>query len=264
MKVGYVLPTFEEYPNRLPKERRVPFVPEKPGFGYDAASLIGFFSDKDISALVLINPDNPSGNCIGADGIRQILDWTADEDIQLIVDESFLDFSTDANNITLLRDDLLEEYDNLVIIKSISKSYGVPGLRLGILASGNETLVGRLKKDVAIWNINSFGEFFMQILEKYQNDFIAGCERLRMERERFALDLGQIPWLEVFPSEANYLLCRVKGRMSSHELSLKLLEQNIWIKDCAGKKAMEGGDFIRLSVRTTEENKRLIDILKAL
>ena len=104
----------------------------------------------------------------------------------------------------------------------------------------------------------------MQILEKYQDDYLSGCRRLSLERERFADDLRAISWLEVFPSEANYLLCKVNGRLSAHELSIKLLEHNIWIKDCSGKKAMGGGEFIRLSVRRTEENIRLAEILKRL
>jgi len=262
--VGCILPTFEEYPNRLPADKVVPFSPTAEGFRYNAGDLIRFFSGKKISTLVLINPDNPSGNCIDADGLKQLLEWTASEGITLIVDESFLDFSKYASSLTLLQDDILAKYGNLVVVKSISKSYGVPGLRLGILASGNRELIAALKKDVAIWNINSFGEFFMQILEKYQGDYQAGCELLRAERERFASELRQIPWLEVYPSEANYLLCSLKGRFTSHELSIRLLAQNIWIKECSGKKAMDGGEFIRLSIRTTEENNRLVGILKAL
>lgn len=263
-KVGFVQPTFEEYPNRLPAERLVPFVPASEGFRYSEDDLIGFFSGKGISTLLLINPDNPSGNCIGARGVRKLLEWSAAQGITLVVDESFLDFSAAAAEISLLHDDVLEAYPNLVVIKSISKSYGVPGLRLGVLASGCGELVAALKKDVAIWNINSFGEFFMQILEKYHDDYLAACGQLRQERDRFADELRQIPWLEVFPSEANYLLCRLKGRFGSHELSVKLLAQNIWIKDCSGKKAMETGEFIRLSLRSTEENNRLVEILKSL
>lgn len=263
-KVGCILPTFEEYPNRLPAERVVAFTGTKDGFRYDAGDIIDFFSGKDISALILINPDNPSGNCLDKSGMDRILQWAQHNDISLVVDESFLDFCADAGEISLLKDEYLEKYSKLVVIKSISKSYGVPGLRLGILASSNTELISRLKKDVAIWNINSFGEFFLQILEKYQGDYEAGCERLRAERERFYKELKQIPWLEVFPSEANYLLCRLKGRFASHSLAIQLLKENIWIKDCSEKKAMAGGEYIRLSVRNTADNSLLIEKLKSL
>ena len=65
----------------------------------------------------------------------------------------------------------MNEYEHLFIMKSISKSYGVPGIRLGVLASGNIHMIDKLKKDVSIWNINSFGEFYMQIYKKYKNQY---------------------------------------------------------------------------------------------
>ncbi len=262
--VGCVFPTFEEYPNRLPASRVVAYTPQSSGFRYTAPDLIQFFSGRDISALVLVNPDNPSGNCLSRNSLKAMLDWSSFSNIRLVVDESFLDFSERVDEISLLSDSVLEKYSNLVVIKSISKSYGVPGLRLGALASADEALVAKLKKDVAIWNINSFGEYFLQIFEKYKDDYDLGCRQLRAERERFAKLLAQIPWLEVYPSEANYLLCRLKGRFTSHELAVKLLADNLWIKDCSGKKGMEAGDYIRLSVRCEEDNDRLVEKLKSL
>ncbi len=87
---------------------------------------------------------------------------------------------------------------------------------------------------------------------------------MRAERERLYKELKQIPWLEVFPSEANYLLCRIKGRFSAHSLAVRLLKENIWIKDCSEKMAMAGGEYIRLSVRNAADNSRLTERLKSL
>lgn len=98
-----------------------------------------------------------------------------------------------------------EEYPNLYIIKSISKSYGVPGLRLGILAGSNTEKIDKIKKRVLIWNINSMAEFFMQILDKYKNDYMISLARLKEERKRFGIELSTIEGLRVYPSEANYL-----------------------------------------------------------
>ena len=166
--------------------------------------------------------------------------------------------------MTLLDDKLLETHRKLVVVKSISKSYGVPGLRLGILASGDDGLVETLKKDVAIWNINSFGEFYLQIFEKYEKDYETACDEFRSERNRFKKALTEIPWLHVYPSQANYFLCRVTGLFSSHELALKLLEHNILIKDCSTKKAFGGNSFIRLAIRSQEDNDKLVGCLKSL
>ena len=94
-------------------------------------------------------------------------------------------------------------------MKSISKSYGVPGLRLGVMASGNTDIIAGLKKDVAIWNINSFAEFYMQIEGKYQNDYISALECFGAERSRFAKRLEKTDGLRVIPSQANYIMCEI-------------------------------------------------------
>ena len=101
--------------------------------------------------------------------VLRLADWAQEKGIRLILDESFADFADEADN-TFIRQDLLDRYRGLYVVKSISKSYGVPGLRLGVLASGDQDLIAALKKDVAIWNINSFAEFYMQIEEKYKKD----------------------------------------------------------------------------------------------
>ena len=263
-KTGCILPTFEEYPNRIPEDRLVCWTPEREGFRYSAEDLIRFFEDKGLACLILINPDNPSGNLLSREELARIIAWAEAARIRLVIDESFADFAEPDLRQTLLSDSLLEAHPGLVVIKSISKSYGVPGLRLGILASGDETLVERLKKDVAIWNINSFGEFYLQVFEKYEKDYVMACEAFRTERERFGKALSEIPWLHVYPSQANYFLCRVVDRFSSHELALKLLEHHILIKDCSTKKAFGGESFIRLAIRDPKDNNKLIACLKSL
>ena len=147
----------------------------------------------------------------------------------------------------------------------ISKSYGVPGLRLGILASADTALIQRIKKDVAIWNMNSFAEFYMQIFTKYAADYRRACEKFQEERQRFYKELQKISFLRVIPSQANYFLCEVLPPFNSHELSVKMLnEQNILIKDCSTKKGFEGRSYIRIAVRNNEDNDRLVAALKQL
>ena len=162
-KMGVVYPTFEEYPNRLEKDAIVSYIPDGENLQYDEQDLMTFFADKDIQHLLLINPDNPSGNFILMKGLLRLLKWAKERGIQLIVDESFVDFSDDFEHNTLLRNDILEDNPHLAVMKSISKSYGVPGLRLGVLASADVELIRRIRKDISIWNINSFAEFYMQI-----------------------------------------------------------------------------------------------------
>ncbi len=172
---GFIRPTFEEYPNRYQDRPNVCFTPAGPDFRYTADDLMAFFGPQDIDNLVLINPDNPTGNYIPAPDVLRLADWAQEKGIRLILDESFADFADEADN-TFIRQDLLDRYRRLYVVKSISKSYGVPGLRLGVLASGDQDLIAVLKKDVAIWNINSFAEFYMQIEEKYKKDYARSLE----------------------------------------------------------------------------------------
>ena len=263
-RLGNVLPTFEEYPNRRDGGSLVQFIPKKKGFIYTAEDLVSFFSDKGIDTLLLINPDNPSGNYIPYDDLLTLIEWTKDKGIRFVVDESFVDFADVEGKSSLLDNSILERNPHLVVVKSISKSYGVPGLRLGILASGNTEIISALKKDLAIWNINSFGEFYMQIYEKYHKEYLQACQDFKAERNLFLSELEGIPFLEVYLSQANYFLCHVKSRFSSHELALKLLKHNILIKDCSTKKAFNGENYIRIAVRSRSDNHRLVEVLKSL
>lgn len=261
-KLGVIYPTFEEYPNRKSKEELVVFNPDNENFSYSADDIIDFYSDNDTQSLLLVNPDNPSGNFINKDDLLKLAEWTKNRSMNFIVDESFVDFATDGLESTLLNNSLLEKYPNLIVMKSISKSYGVPGLRLGVIASSNSDLINYIKKDVAIWNINSFAEFYMQIFGKYESDYKKACGKFLNERNRFMNLLKNIDFLRVIPSQANYFLCEVTGKYTSSELTEKLLESNILIKDCSTKKGFNGKNYIRIAVRGKEDNDRLTEVLK--
>ena len=259
-KVGIVRPTFEEYPNRLMEEQVVAYVPQRPDFRYTADDLMAYFEDKQIWSLVLINPDNPTGNYIPYDDCLRLAQWCQEREIVLVIDESFIDFSSE--HPTFLKNDILAQNDHLVVVKSISKSYGVPGLRLGVLATSNQGLMLNLRREMSIWNINSFGEFFLQIIGKYEKVYGQAMDAFREERSHFVKALESVSYLRVLPSEANYVLCEVKERYSPRELAVRLLrEYGILIKDCSQKCK---GNYIRLAVRDTKDNNRLIEALKQL
>ncbi|MFR9619617.1 MAG: aminotransferase class I/II-fold pyridoxal phosphate-dependent enzyme [Rikenellaceae bacterium] len=262
-RLGVVFPTFEEYPNRLAEERVVAYTPQNRDFAYSAEDIMGYFDDKEVESLLIINPDNPSGNYISHSGIVALFDWSEARGINLVIDESFVDFVDSDSVPTLIVDNILERYKHLVVIKSISKSYGVPGLRLGVLASGNVELIASIKRDVAIWNINSFAEFYMQIYGKYQEEYAEACQKFKRERQLFYEELCQIPYLRVIPSQANYFMCEVIGGVNSRDLAIQLLkEHNILIKDCSGKIAFNGAQYIRVAVRDRHDNALLVERLK--
>ena len=263
-RIGVIYPTFEEYPNRSDKDRIVSYLPTNASMQYDAEDIVNYFGDKEIGTLLLINPDNPSGNYIPYADLLRLIEWTKERGVNFIVDESFVDFVDTEGEFSLLHNEVLECNKHLYVIKSISKSYGVPGLRLGVLASGDTETIARLKKEVAIWNINSFGEFYMQIYEKYHKDYLKACQLFREERKLFFEELQQIPYLRVIPSQANYFLCELMtDKFSSKELAVRLLtDHDILIKDCSGKSAFTRGSYIRLAVRDRKDNHKLTEALK--
>ena len=263
-KLGVTYPTFEEYPNRHNQSDLVIFKPQNVDFSYNADDLMVFFGDKEIASLLIVNPDNPSGNFIPIQDLFRLAEWSQTKQIRLIVDESFVDFADKGLDQTLLKNGILEKYPTMCVMKSISKSYGVPGLRLGILASADESMIDGLKKNVAIWNINSFGEFYMQIYGKYEKDYARSCEKFREERAIFEKELKEIPFLRVIPSQANYFLCEVKAPFTSHELTLKLLtDHNILIKDCSSKKGFPSDrQYIRIAIRDRKDNSTILNALK--
>lgn len=263
-KIGVLHPSFEEYANRKNKEELVSFVPDNADFTYTADDLMTFFEDKDIQTLLIVNPDNPSGNYIKKADVLRICAWAKDKQIRLIMDESFVDFVDAEEDKSLLEQKLLNENPHLFVVKSISKSYGVPGLRLGIIASGDRETIAGMKKDVAIWNINSFAEFYMQIYEKYQSAYKTALQAFYESRKSFIENLSVISFLRVIPSQANYVLCEVLPPITSKTLTVQLLEKNILIKDLAEKNGFAGKQYVRIAVRDDKDNQALVDALKEL
>lgn len=264
-KVGIITPTFEEYPNRLSQAQIVSYTPTNKDLSYTEDDIITFYENKNLQYLLIINPDNPSGNFININGLLKLIQWTKKNHIKLVVDESFVDFAENYPNNTLIKSNILINNEHLIIIKSISKSYGVPGLRLGVLISSNMELIRDVKKDVSIWNINSFAEFYLQIYGKYEKDYELACEMFCKERERFYQELRKVRYLRIIPSQANYFLCEVISEYSSKEITTLLFEQyNILIKDCSCKIGLTDKSFIRIAIKDRESNNSLLKALRKL
>lgn len=262
-KIGVVRPTFEEYPNRMAEEQIVAFVSQNADFRYTADDLIDFYGRNPVETLLLINPDNPSGNFIPRPDVLKLAAWCEEKGVRLVVDESFVDFSDEWETSSLLSNSILEGYPHMAVMKSISKSYGVPGLRLGILASADTALIVKMKKQVSIWNINSFAEFFMQIFNKYEKDYKRACARFIEVRADFIQRLQDIPYLHVMPTQANFVMCEVHAPFTANQLALTLLrEANVLISACGVKKGITPNRYIRLAVRNKEDNDKLVEALK--
>lgn len=256
-------PTFNEYPNRIGKERIYKFIPKNKEFKYTVDDIIQISDNVD--NILLINPDNPTGNYISKEEMMRLLKFVEENNKRLIIDESFIDFAGENKVYTLIDNNILENNKNMYVIKSISKSYGVPGVRLGILATSDLDTLEKIKKELPIWNINSFGEYFTQIFSKYEKDYIKACNKISKERDRFYKELCKIDILRPIYSNANYFLCEVSKKYTSTELTKILLDKySILIKDCKNKIGFEDKEYIRVAVRDYKDNNYIIDSMKEL
>jgi Histidinol-phosphate/aromatic aminotransferase and cobyric acid decarboxylase len=262
-KIGIPYPTFMEYPARIAPERLVKIQTDDPQLRHDSETLKR--AADSVDCMLLVNPDNPSGNFIPRSEVLGLAAHCRERGKRLIVDESFVDFAVDAGPHTLMTDGILAANPNLVVIRSISKTYGVPGVRLGILASADGKLIARARKAVTIWNINSFGEFFLQVGPKYAGEYAGACREMAAARDEMLAGLARIPYLAPLPSQANFILCKLDDGRGSLRLAEELLFfHNILVKSFSNREGLEGGEYVRFAVRTPEENRRLLDSLAEL
>lgn len=217
---------------------------------------------KSCDAVFIINPDNPSGSFLLKEEVLEILDVCKANNTICVFDESFIDFAEKDVRYTLLKNSILKNYPNLIVIKSISKSYGVPGLRLGILGTSNTELLKTLHAYLPVWNINSFAEYFLQIHGSYEKEYIVSCNIIAEQRKILSKKLKTIRFLEVYESQANYIMCKVKSGITSIVLASKLLKDyNILIKDLSKKKGLFKKNYIRIAVKDEYENDLLFKAL---
>lgn len=257
-RIGLTIPSFNEYVRCFPDCEITYINSSDDNYRLSLNKIIDKLDDVD--TMIIISPDNPSGSCLKYEEVIEILDIAKEKNKQVIFDESFMDFAN--NNYTLIDDDILNKYSDLVVIKSISKSYGVPGLRLGVLASGNEKYIKIINNNLPVWNINSFAEYFLQIINIYKKDYMEGCKKIKEERDRFYKELIKIKDLYIYPSEANYFMCKLLSG-SANELAEYLLDNNkILIKVLNGKNGFDDGEYIRIAIKSTIDNDYLVKSIK--
>lgn len=261
-KMALTLPSFNEYVRCFRNCEITPIYSQEDNFQLNKSKLIQCAEQG--CDLAIINPDNPSGSFLSYADIIEILDSCRQNDVRCIVDESFIDFAAPQERYTLLENRLLERYPKLIVIKSISKSFGIPGIRLGILATADRDMLASLRALLPVWNINSFAEYYLQILGLYIKDYTNACDQIAVQREQLTENLKKIGYLEVYASSANYIMCKVKGGMRSKELATMLLERDdLLIKSLSAKDGFFGENYIRVAVKDQADNDYLYKAFKA-
>ncbi len=260
-RVSVCIPTFNEYIRCFSQSEIREIDSRANGYRYRVEQLLEETEHTD--NLLIVNPDNPSGAFLTYAEIMQLMEKCEKQGVFLVVDESFIDFAESSSRYTLIRESLLKKYKHLIVIKSISKSYGVPGLRLGVMATGNQEIQKETRRKMPIWNINSFAEYYLQIQRFYKNDYVTACNEIAKQRTKMQKQLSGIEGIKVYPSQANYIMCELTEGITSFRLAMLLIKKyNILIKNLSEKKGFQGGSFIRLAVKSEEDNAMLIDAIK--
>jgi len=255
------VPSFNEYANAAPPENVVEFALEPPTFQLDVDKFASEAIRHKAGLAVVVTPNNPTSLLVPKAQLIRLLEKLAEHDCMLIVDESFIDFASNRDAETLEQE--LDKYTNLAIFKSMSKAYGICGIRIGYMLTANRDFAAKVRKDLHIWNINGFAEEFLRLAPQYQQDFIDSCSKVKTDRDLFYKQLQTVPGLTVYKPEANYIFCRLPNHAASGpEVTEKMfLEHNIYIKHCQGKTMPESDRYLRIASRTKFENSRLVEVL---
>jgi len=255
------VPSFNEYANAAPSGQVIEFPLEFPSFQLDVDKFAAVATRVKANIAVVVTPNNPTSMLIPKPDLIRLAKKLDTHDCMLIIDESFLYFAENPEQISLEPE--IENYPNVAIFKSMSKAYGICGLRIGYMLTANSKFAEAVRKGVHIWNVNGFAEEFLRILPDYKPEFIESCKQVRSDRDSLYKKLCGIEGMTVFKPDANFIFCRLPDYVqSAPEITKKLfIEYNMYIKDCVGKTQPDSDRYLRIASRTEAENCKLVAAL---
>lgn len=260
--IAVPIPTFGEYIEKLRDLRDAELYALKAEEDYqlNLEEYLEWVRHHRLNSLLVINPGNPTGQLIPLEQMVAFLHRARDIEL-VIVDESFIDFSGDPIPSLL---PMADQFSNLLIVRSMSKHCGVPGLRLGYCYSENLYLLNRLRRYIPTWNVNTLGEYFLSRLPSTDAEYHEARKRLISDVRQLYDGLKAIRGIHVYPTGANFVLFKIKRGMTATELQSRLLtEHRMYVRDCSNKVGMDNR-HIRVASQGREKDGRLVEALKAL
>ena len=256
------VPSFNEYANAAPPGRVAEFALEAPSFQLDVERFAAAAVRCGADFAVVVTPNNPTSLLVPRTDLLRLSEMLARSGCTLIVDESFIDFAASGARESVEAD--VARQPNLAVLKSMSKAYGICGLRIGYLLTADETLACRVREGLHIWNVNGFAEEFLRLAPDYRQDFVESCELVRADRDAFYAELCAIPGLTVWRPDANFVFCRLPDRAPpGPEVTRRLfVEDDIYVKHCQDKTMPDSSRYVRIASRTGDENRAAVAALR--
>ena len=256
-------PTFSSYYEYVRTDQKITFfnLKEENDYEINSEDLINKIkTDNSIDSLILINPNNPNGSYLSLKEISKILDSSKHLEC-IILDESFVHFAYENNNLELMNFyKLFNKYPNLVIIKSMSKDFGIAGVRAGYSIMSEKRVSSLLKNDY-LWNISGLAAYFFSLYRR--TDFRQQYEIVRkkyiMNTLLFHDELKKLKNVKVFPSKANFFLIKINEKFSGKFGFKMLYDHGIYVRDCSDKIGLNGNGYYRVASRSFEENYEIIN-----
>lgn len=261
-RIAVPIPTFGEYIEKMKDHRDAELYPLDPENRYELRleDYLAWVHQRKLECLLVINPANPTGQFIPLDEMIEFLHRARHLEL-VIVDESFIDFAGDPVPSLL---PLADQFTNLLIVRSMSKHCGVPGLRLGYCYSANLFVLNRLRRFVPTWNLNTLAQYFLSLLPPTDAAYHEARNRLIGDVRWLYGALCAIPRLEVYPTGANFVLFKIRNGITATELQARLLaEHQMYVRDCSNKLGMDAF-HIRVASQGRDKDARLVEALQSL
>lgn len=256
-KALVLAPTFVEYEralNAVGSHVEFYYLEEEKDFQLDLEAFLGQINGHD--CIVLCNPNNPTGQLIPKETIMKVLDFTKRKKINVLLDEAFMDFTDDEMAETAIG--LIGEYNQLFILRSITKFFAVPGLRIGYLITDNEEFAFFYQGNKEPWSINYFAETYT-IHALADKDYIDSTKSyMQKERVNFYEALSKLPYLHVYKSQGNYLFFKYTGSL---DLKVLLEDYGVLIRSCSNYRGLDTSYF-RVAVKEKALNQKLIKMIE--
>jgi threonine-phosphate decarboxylase len=256
------VPAFSEYKGAIERSGgNMVFLKcdSKKNFQINVKELEQTVSDKT-RIIILCNPNSPTGCLYNKDDVLDVIKFAAQKNVMVLLDEDYIDFVDDTKRYSMAG--YVNEYNNLFILRTLTKFFGLAGARIGFGITSPE-VAHYMKKARMPWSVNSAAMFGAaeavkdEEFIKKTRSIVSSCKKAMMQQ------LNEIPWLKPYPSETNFILSEIiKGKLTSTQLQEELAKKGILIRDCKDFDGLNN-KFFRVTVRRPEENKKLIDLLKS-